>query len=325
MPRFIVPTNATIHAAHNFLEANRFFGDADEAVLVLDPGWVHMEPIALAMAAAWGSWCRRRNIAVRVENLGRTADYAARMRLFEHLAVPYDPGRTEHEEAGRFVPLTNVRTPKDIGGLIADLSALLHLDDDPESLAALQYCSSELLRNVLEHSTSPEGAFVCAHNFTGDGPHRVTLAVADCGMGITRHLSGVYPEVAGNDTQAIRLAMQPGVTGAPAGPYGAPENAGAGLYVTRSIAKGTGGYFLLVSGRAAYRLLRSPEPLGGVPPSTDPFADRSNRWLLTSAWEGTVVSLEIRTERILEFQDFFSWIRANAPPRVGPRRPVRFT
>lgn len=325
MPRFRIPTNATIHAAHNFMDANRFFQDGDDAVLEFNPRWVHTEPIALAMAASWGGWCRRRGIPLRVENLGPTADYAARMRLFEHLQIDYNPGRREHEEAGRFVPLSNIRTPRDISALIADLSALLHLDHDPESLAALQYCTSELLRNVIEHSQSPEGAYACAHNYAGSGTHRVSLAVADCGMGIMRHLGRAYPEVVNDPMQALRLAMQPGITGALAGPYGPPENAGAGLFVTRSIAKGTGGYFFLLSGTAAYRLFRAPEALGEAPPSVDPFTDRSNQWLFDTPWEGTVVTLEIRTERIFQFQDFFSWIRDQMPRRVAPRRPVRFT
>jgi len=183
VPRFSVPTNASIHAAHNFIASNRFFTDGGDAVLEFNPQWVHVEPVALAMAAAWGGWCRRRGIPIRVENLGRTADYAARMRLFEHLDVPYDPGHHVHEEAGRFVPLANVRTPADVTSFIADLSALLHLDNDPQSLVALQYCTSEMLRNVLEHSQSPEGAYACAHNYSESGMHRVTLAVADCGMG----------------------------------------------------------------------------------------------------------------------------------------------
>lgn len=325
MPRFILPTNATIHAARNFITSSDFFADDHQALLTFEPNWVHVEPIGLAMAAAWGGWCRRRGMPVRVENLGRTADYAARMRLFEHLGIEYDPGHHEHEEAGRFVPLANVRTPSDVTSFIADLSALLHLDDDPESLAALQYCTSELLRNVLEHSQSPEGAFACAHNYSESGTHRVTLAVADCGMGVMRHLGRAYPEVRDNPLLALRLAMQPGVTGAAAGPYGSPDNAGAGLFVTRSIAKGTGGYFLIHSGRAAYRLYRTREQLDEHAPSLDPFTDRSNQWEFETGWEGTVVSLEIRTEHIPQFQDFFSWIRDQMPRRIPARRPVRFT
>lgn len=149
---------------------------------------------------------------------------------------------------------------------------MLHLQDDTDSLAAVQYCISELLRNVLEHSNSPDGAFVTAHRFAKKGPHRVTIAVADCGQGIAAHLSSAHPEAAADDVIALGLAMQPGITGARPGMYGTPENAGAGLFITRCIAKGTGGYFLLASGRAAYRLRRSLSSDDMIRLYADPYA-----------------------------------------------------
>lgn len=306
---------------------NRPFEDESKpAVLEFHPKWAHLEPIALAMAAAWGAWCRRRELPVVVENLGRHANYAARMRLFQHLGIDYAPELTEHEEAGRFVPLTQVRSHREARGVIGDISALLHLDDDPESLAAVQYCVSELIRNVLEHSGSPDGAFVCANRYTQTPPHRVTIAVADCGQGIARHLGRVHPEAARDDAVALGLAMQPGVTGALAGNYGTPDNAGAGLFITRCIAKGTGGYFLLVSGRAAFRLRRSERDEEQLLLYWDPYdEDRFDRWRLESPWQGTAVAVEIRTERIGDYEGFFQWIFGEIPKAVSPRRRIKFT
>jgi hypothetical protein len=61
VPEFIVPTNATLHAAKSLLaSAQHAFDDSSkEAVLLFHPGWVHTEPIALAMMAAWGTWAKR--------------------------------------------------------------------------------------------------------------------------------------------------------------------------------------------------------------------------------------------------------------------------
>jgi hypothetical protein len=204
MPRFVLPNSATIHTARSFLERNAAFEGLDKpAVLEFHPKWAHLDPMALAMVAAWGAWCRRKGKGVEVENLGRHANYAARMRLFQLLGADYDPGIKEHEEAGRFLPVTQVTNQKEISGIIADISALLHLNDDPESLAAVQYCVSELIRNVLEHSGSPEGAFVCANRYTKIPPHRVTIAVADCGRGIAEHLARVHPEAGKDDLVAL--------------------------------------------------------------------------------------------------------------------------
>ena len=89
-----------------------------------------MEPYALSMVAAWGTWCRRQGFEVRVENLGRHADYAARMKLFDALGIDYEADITEHEEAGRFLPVRNVRAAEHIRGVIADVSVLLHLQEE---------------------------------------------------------------------------------------------------------------------------------------------------------------------------------------------------
>lgn len=55
MARFVVPTNATINATHSFLEQNNFFQIGEgPATLCLNPKWMHLEPMALTMIAAWG-------------------------------------------------------------------------------------------------------------------------------------------------------------------------------------------------------------------------------------------------------------------------------
>lgn len=178
----------------------------------------HMEPIALAMVASWSAWCCKQGKSIQVHNLGRHAGYAARMRLFQHLGVSFDLYLTEHEEAGRFLPLTQVAHQRDVGPVIGDISALLHLDDDPESLAAVQYCVSELLRNMLEHSGAESGAFVCAHRYIKKPRHnpekkvaqpipRVSIAVADCGQGISAHLGHNYPDALKSDAVALGLVQ----------------------------------------------------------------------------------------------------------------------
>lgn len=326
MPEFIVPTNASIHAAHSFISKNHFFDDGGEAVLRFHEKWAHVEPVALTMIAAWGASCIRNGYTLRAENLGKHVAYAARMRLFQHLGIDFDPGVTEHEESGRFLPITQVKTQQDSTAAIANISAMLHLQDDPDSLAAVQFCISELLRNVLEHANSPDGAFVAAHRYAEKGVHRVTIAVADAGQGIPSHLARAHPEAADDDSVAIGLAMQPGVTGAQPTSYGTPDNAGAGLYITRSIAKGTGGYFLLYSGSAAYRLRRALSEDDMTQLFPDPYDDpRGDRWSFSAPWTETVVSVEIRTETIAHYENFFQWIFKQMPSRKSSARKIRFS
>jgi anti-sigma regulatory factor (Ser/Thr protein kinase) len=287
----------------------------------MDPRWMHTEPFALAMAAAWGARYRAQGLEISLKNLTPRAKYAARMKLFEHLGV--DPGFViqEHEEAGRFVPIRNVRTTADIRSVIADVSVLLHLDNDQEALAAVQYCVSELLRNVLEHSNSPDGGFVCAHFYAKSSPRRVSIGIADCGQGIAAHLATTYPDVRGDDEQALALAMLPGITGARPGLYGTSENAGAGLFITRCIAKGSGGYFFLMSGGAAYRLRRSRTAKILV----DPLEENHDLWHARSSWQGTVVSMEIPIDHIADFQEYFTLISDQIPRPDRKHRKIQFT
>lgn len=327
MARFKIPNSSTIHTIRSVMRQERIFAPDDgTAVLEFHRSWVHMEPIALAMIAAWGGWCRRTGRNIATKYLGTRGEYAARMHLFEHLGITYTQQQQEHEEAGRFLPVTQIIRRDQIGPVIGDISAMLHLQDDAESLAAVQYCVSELLRNVLEHSGSPEGAYVCAHRYTTGTTRRVSIAVADCGNGIRYHLGRAHPEAAQNDAVALKLAMRPGVTGAIPGLYGTPDNAGAGLYITRSIAKGTGGYFFLASGNAGFRQRRSTSEDQQVTLHYDAFDDpRHDLWSFRAPWQGTIVALEIRTDHIGDYQGFFEWIFRQIPARSGQTQKIRFT
>ena len=325
MANFTVPTNATLHAAKSFIEVSNYFDIANnKAALNFHDRWMHTEPFALSMLAAWSSWCRENSLNIQIQNLTRSADYIWRMGLFNYLPIDYSPSRTEHEEAGRFMPIKNIKNSNDIRAAIADISALLHMDDKPESLAAVQYCVSELLRNSIEHSNSTQGAFICAQNYTNTEIPRVSIAVADCGIGITSHLERKFPQVQNNDKLAIEYALRPGVTGAIPGVYGTPDNAGAGLFITRSIAKGCGGYFFLYSGDTSYRLKRASVKL-----QTDLFPDAllepHNFWQFANSWQGTVVALEILTDRIVDFDSYLSWIRDKLMVQFPTQRRIKFT
>lgn len=129
MPKLIVPNDASLHTAKSFPGKSEPFADlTSPAILELHPRWAHVDPVALSIIAAWGGWCKRNEMKVAVHNLGRHANYAHRMRLFQHLGVGYSPSFVEHEEAGRFLPLTQVSNYEQLKSVIGDISALLHLD-----------------------------------------------------------------------------------------------------------------------------------------------------------------------------------------------------
>jgi hypothetical protein len=329
MPTLSIPNEASIRTLRNFLSGNTPFSDTvDPAQLVMHPRWTFMDPLAMAMTAAWGGWCQRNACSIKAENIaGPHTKYAVRMGLFKHLRVPHDPLTEEHEEAGRFIPLSQVKTGRELAGVIGNVSALLHLDNEPNALAAVQYCVSELIRNVLEHSASPEGAFVCAQRYSTQSQQRVSIAVADCGFGIAEHLSHAYPEAKDDSQVALRLAMQFGVTGAVrSGMYGgATDNAGAGLFFTRAIAKATGGYFVLLSGDGVFRA-RRPLKKKKTTIYADAFNDpRHDFWNLDWSWPGTVAAVEIFTQNVGHFPKFFQSIRQQLPATRTAKGRIKFT
>jgi len=326
MPIVPMTTNVTCHAAKHFLDSTSFFGDPPQkAIIRFHEGWMHIEPFGLAMIAAWARNMHLLGVTMEVENLSPCVDYAWRMGLFNHLDVDYAPERDTHEEAGRFLPLKQVRDGQDIKAVLADISALLHLHEEPDTLAAVRHCISELLYNVREHSGSSDGAFICAHRYSEGKPPRINIGVADCGVGIRQHLHESHPEVGESDSESIMLAMQPGITGVRSGMYGTPDNAGAGLFITRCMAKGTGGYFMLLSGDACYRLRRTNKQELQGELFQDPRYERHDLWEISSPWQGTVVSLEIRTDHIADYDAYFQWIRESMPKHESQKHRIRFT
>src|SRR5258708_10283893 len=132
MAKLVIPNSATLHQLRGFIDQPEMFRNRrGNAILEFHPRWAHMEPIALSMTAAWGARWQRQGKLIQPRNLGGHTHYAARMKLFEHLGIEYHAPHVEHEEAGRFLPITRVSTKQAVGPGIGNISALLHLYDDP--------------------------------------------------------------------------------------------------------------------------------------------------------------------------------------------------
>ena len=53
--------------------------------------------------------------------------------------------------------------------------------------------------------------------------------------------------------------------------------------------------------------------------------DRGDRWTFSRSWQGTVAAVEIRTETIADYDNFFQWIFQQIPSRKSATRKIRFT
>lgn len=152
---------------------------------------------------------------------------------------------------GVFSPITFINNSTDQSRFITEMVPLLHLRDNDAS--TIKYIIGELVRNVLEHSFSREGVVVAAQYFKNT--NRISLAICDTGIGLWKALQIWHPRT---DEEAIKLALTPGIFGTTRKEGGTSENAGAGLFFIKSIAKTTRSNFVIYSGTAAYILKKNP-------------------------------------------------------------------
>jgi anti-sigma regulatory factor (Ser/Thr protein kinase) len=264
--------------------------------------WISIHPVVLAMVAALGMNVKQSQI--KCERLeAKSKHYLQRMGLFKLLNIKADIKITEHEPAGRFIPLTRITDSQQLTKFITDIVPLLHLD--PRQADSIKYVVSELVRNVLEHSESKQGAVVSAQYYKKS--NTIRIGIVDAGVGIKKTINNAYP--AKTHLEAIRLALIPGVTGTTQRIGGTEYNAGAGLFFIKSIAQINREFFMIYSGNAMYKLLKSKPELKHIALHGDPFQDRHSKAEDYPCWNGTAVGIDISLSRTQEFSNLLDLIR----------------
>ena len=282
--RIELPTGIGIHQLGSLLRRANFFpANATKIVLSFHPKKTFLDPLGIALLASWGSYCRERGVGIQCENLQSPGLlYAHRMGLFESLQVKYPKVVEAHEGAGRFVALTRVATQDELSLLCAEMGGVLKV---PHLIKCAQYTLSEMVRNTIEHAGA--AAFVCAQYYEKD--KRVTIGVADCGRGIKESLSANY--CFQDDATALLAALMPRVTGAKRHMYGAPDNAGLGLYYARGMSKASGRSFVLLSGNVAYKQRAKQK---SAVPTHNPAEESHESLSGLFPWQGTAVGVNVR-------------------------------
>ena len=285
--------------------------------------YIHAHPFALAMAACAGALAKNRGWTT-TGSIPKVASlpYLVRMKLFDYLDVKAKTKIKEHEEAGRFVPITQIRSSADLRTAITDLIPLLHTA--PAVADPIRYVVSELGRNVLEHSGSPVGGFVCAQYFRNK--KRIAIGMADAGIGIASAIR--HSHAAPTEVDAISLALTPGISGATPQIGGNETNAGAGLFFIRSIAKASGNFFVIYSGNTEYKLLRKQSKQGEL--FGDPLSESHSTVTDLPYWQGTAIGIDINVDETAEFSGLLDLIRRSYSIDVKARqrdyaKEIRFT
>ena len=121
--------------------------------------WITVHPANLALVAALAMQVGKNKTKI-IGTVPATGIYLDRMGLY-NLASTVSPFTyQEKEAAGRFVPLTVIKTPEDQSYFIAEMIPLLHLPE--KDAMVIKYIIGELVRNVLEHANAKCGAIVAA-------------------------------------------------------------------------------------------------------------------------------------------------------------------
>lgn len=264
--------------------------------------WVTVHPVNLVITAALAIQVGRDNAEI-IGQVPETGRYLDRMGLYKLTKTSSPFVYLKKEEAGRFVPIKIIRTSDDQSSFVTQIIPLLHLTE--KNATVVKYVIGELVRNVIEHSFAKDGAVVAAQYYKKT--NRVSIGICDTGIGIWKSMNNYWhPKT---DLDAIKLALTPGITGTTRKEGGTADNAGAGLFFIKSIAKITRNYFVIYSGSAEYTLLKYKKRIKKMPRLyANPENDSHNETNTAASFQGTAVAVDISLDETPEFNDLLSSI-----------------
>lgn len=305
-----IPNSAFIGNIDPFLAA---FNPNDPKILEITTNdkWIAVHPVVLCILAALGSSTKK----VLLDNVtARSGHYLTRMGLYPYLKLVSPDTILEHDASGRFIPITRIQNSDQLTDFLNEMVPLLHLS--PEMVQSIRYIVSELVRNVLEHANTKDGALVCAQYYKKT--NSIRLGIADTGIGIRGSLSRIH--AVSNDIDAIKLALVPGITGTTRREGGTEDNAGAGLFFIKSIASINKGLLMIYSGNGMYKLLRNNRNKLFADSNLDNHSEKTD----LPSWQGTVVGVDIPLDSNEEFTHLLNLIRDIYAQAIRERRKQRY-
>lgn len=280
--------------------------------------WVTVHPANLVLAAALAIKVGKDNTEI-VGKVPETGRYLDRMGLYDLTKTISPFVYHKKEEAGRFVPIQVIKTARDQSNFITNMIPLLHLSE--KNATVVKYVIGELVRNVLEHAFTENGAIVAAQYYKKT--NRVSIGICDTGIGIWKSMKAHWHPA--TDTAAIKLALTPGITGTTRKEGGTSENAGAGLFFIKSIAKMTRNYFVIYSGKAEFTLLKYKKRIKGMPRLyANPDRDAHNETNTAPDFGGTLVAVDISLNETQEFNELVTNIGEVYDTAIRERKRVKY-
>lgn len=306
-----------------FLETNDL-SDSSKLIIATTSNWMNIHPACISFAAALAQEVGKDNTTIETD-VERAAMYLDRMGLYRYASNDCDIKYTQHEETGRFIPVTQIKNDTEQSKLIADLHPILHLP--PEKSETIKYVLGELIRNVIEHSESRNGAFLTVQYVAAKD--KLSLGICDTGIGLRASLERYHSPV--DDLDAIRLALMPGISGTTTRNGGTGDNAGAGLYIVKSIVKITRNYFVIYSGDSAYKMHKYDKRVKiGPRLYENPFSDKHAVYDNLPNFGGTLIGLDITLTDTDRFGEILERIKVSYSEAIRNRkkrkyREIKFT
>lgn len=285
--------------------------------ITLNKKWIFVHPLALAIVASLALNIDRTKI--NCDSIkARSGHYLVRMGLFKFLKRKPKILMFKHESAGRFIPVTQIKNSDHLTRFLREMVPLLHLE--PIHAEPIRYIISELVRNVFEHAHTENGAFVAAQYFKKS--NTIKIGISDMGYGIKKTINASYS--AKNDIEAINLALTPGITGTTRKEGGTAENAGAGLFFIKSIARVNRNFFVIYSGKAMYKLLKRPGNEKRIILHSNPSLDKHSIKTDLPYWQGTAVGIDISLDTTREFTALLDLIKETYFKAIKERKKLRY-
>ena len=210
----------------------------------------------------------RHGAKITARNIDKV-NYAAHMGFYQccGFEVGNPPGKAKGSNT--YLPVTILkveelreqarRDAREVGDVIEERSQQLARILTQEELGAttevLAYSLREMIRNVVEHSQSPEVAYCAQYHPL---KKQAELAILDMGVGVRATLTQNPHLTVHDDREALNLAVMPGISskmykGIKKRDYDVWQNSGYGLFVVSRLC-GHEGKFLIVSGDKALSL-----------------------------------------------------------------------
>ena len=288
----------------------------EELEITANKKWISVHPVVLSMIAALSLTVKSSNIKCEEIKAG-SKHYFARMNLSDFLNIKSDIDIIEHDSTGRFIPLMQIKKSEELTKFVTEMIPLLHLN--PKQTESISHIITELVRNVLEHSNSENGAILCAQYYKKS--NSIRIGIVDTGVGIKKTINFSYS--AKTDLEAIRLALIPGITGTTKREGGTASNAGAGLFLIKSIANVNRDFFMIYSGRGMYKLLKR-KPDSKIKLYPNPFDDKHSKDDNLPYWKGTVVGIDISLDQTKEFSILLDIIWDTYKKAIKERKKAKY-